>query len=124
MKTIASAVAISMILLQGCSSLDMGKFGLGLEQRKDLITNQTSNSVSPMLTYSASFGGEKQKTNSKDEMAMKLDESSSKDTAEFAVILGVIALALATKKTETAAKKPLVCSTTNIPYQPPITSCF
>ncbi|NBT62276.1 MAG: hypothetical protein EBT02_10940 [Planctomycetia bacterium] len=119
MKTIASAVAISMLLLQGCAAINPGKFNLGLEQRQNAITGAQTNGMTPKLTYTATFGGDSQKAKAQDEMAMKMD---GKDTAETAIIIGLIALAVASKKSDTTPAKKPICNTTTLPFPPYIST--
>lgn len=109
MKKMASAIAISMLLLQGCAGINPGKFNFGLEQRQNVLNDGQTNEMTPKLTYTATFGGETQKEKPQDEMAMKMD---GKDTAETAILVGLIALAvaLAAKKSEpAAAAAPKIC---------------
>ena len=77
MKTIASALAVSMLLLQGCSAINPGKFNFGLEQRQNAVTGAQTNGMTPKLTYTATFGGDTQKEKAQDEMAMKMDAGNS-----------------------------------------------
>ena len=114
MKTIASAVAISMILLQGCSSLDMGKFGFGLEQRKDMMTNQTSNNFTPMLTYKSDFGSDnKSEKSDKSKTGIQLEGEQSANSDNLLLIgLGALLIgAAAGKKSSSTPAK----TTTNPP---------
>lgn len=121
MKTIASAVAVSMLLLQGCAAINPGKFNFGLEQRQNAITGSQTNGMTPKITYTATFGGDAQKAKAQDEMAMKMD---GKDTAETAIIIGLIAVAVASKKSDPAPAKRLVCTNTTVPFPPYlITNC-
>lgn len=122
MKMIASAVAVSMLLLQGCSTMNPGKFNFGLEQRQNAITGAQTNGMTPKLTYTTTFGGDTQKEKPQDEMAMKMD---GKDTTETVILLGLVAIAVAAaKKKEAPAKKP-VCFTNTVPFPPYIvTNCY
>ena len=117
MKTIASAVAVSMLLLQGCSTMNPGKFNFGLEQRQNAITGSQTNGMTPKLTYTATFCGDTQKEKPQDEMAMKMD---GKDTAETILLLGLVAIAVgaASKKSDPAPARKPVCTTTSIPFPP------
>ena len=122
MKMIASAVAVSMLLLQGCSTINPGKFNFGLEQRQNAITGAQTNGITPKLTYTATFGGETQKEKPQDEMAMKMD---GQDTAETAVLIGLVALALAARKSESKPAKKPVCFSNTVPFPPyVVTNCY
>ena len=103
MKMIASAVAVSMLLLQGCSTVNPGKFNFGLEQRQNALTGAQTNGLTPKITYTATFGGDTQKAKAQDEMAMNVDGKKSDN--EVLVIGGLLVLALALKQSESKPKK-------------------
>ena len=104
MKTIASAIVILMLLLQGCAGINPGKFNFGLEQRQNALNGGQTNGLTPKLTYTATFGGETQKEKPQDEMSMKMDGN---DATEMVIVVGLIAaaVALAAKKSEPAPAK-------------------
>jgi hypothetical protein len=103
MKMIASAVAVSMLLLQGCSTVNPGKFNFGLEQRQNALTGAQTNGLTPKITYTATFGGDTQKAKAQDEMAMNVDGKKSDN--EALIIGGLVVLALALKQSESKPKK-------------------
>ena len=104
MKMIASAVAVSMLLLQGCSTMNPGKFNFGLEQRQNAITGSQTNGMTPKLTYTATFGGDAQKAKAQDELAMKVAGGDS-DVSSVLIIGGLVLVAAALKKNEQAAEQ-------------------
>jgi len=124
-KTFTCVLAVAFVL-QGCSALDMNKFGFGLEQRKDVMTNQTSNSFTPMLTYKSDFGGDnKIEKLDKSKTGLQLDGEQSANSDNLLLIgLGalVIGAAAGKKSASTPAKTTPVCSSTTLPFPPYIST--
>ena len=124
MKIIKVVMVLLVLSLGGCSSLNYGKFNWQLAQRKNAVTGELSNEMSPQVNYTVYFEGEQKRPDLENSKAMHVSDNSS-DVAEIAVLVGLAALAVAlTKKDPPAPKKP-VCSSVAIPFPPYIsTTCF
>ncbi len=108
MKKLLICTLVTAFFLQGCSTFQSSKLNFGLEQRKDTITNQTSSSLTPTITWKSDFGGDTRVEKAESRKGLNLDNGNSGISDNLLLLgLGVVVIgALAGKKSSTTNSTP------------------